>query len=94
MRSSTQLYVFGKTAGETTVYATDKAGRVVYAANVRVGLSVPQVATTLSCLFFMFALNSVMNGKILAFKRKRGRPPKNPQAAQQGGRREKTNLCL
>ena len=27
-------------------------------ANVRVGLSVPQVATTLSCLFFMFALNS------------------------------------
>jgi hypothetical protein len=29
-------------------------------ANVRVGLSVPQVATTLSCLFFMFALNSAM----------------------------------
>jgi hypothetical protein len=27
---------------------------------VRVGLSVPQVATTLSCLFFMFALNSFM----------------------------------
>ena len=29
-------------------------------ANVRVGLSVPQVATTLSCLFFMFGLNSAM----------------------------------
>ncbi len=29
-------------------------------ANVRVGLSVPQVATTLSCLFFMTALNLVM----------------------------------
>ncbi len=29
-------------------------------ANVRVGLSVPQVATTLSCLFFMTALNGVM----------------------------------
>jgi hypothetical protein len=29
-------------------------------ANVRVGLSVPQVATTLSCLFFMFALNGFM----------------------------------
>jgi hypothetical protein len=29
-------------------------------ANVRVGLSVPQVATTLSCLFFMFTLNSFM----------------------------------
>jgi hypothetical protein len=29
-------------------------------ANVRVGLSVPQVASTLSCLFFMTALNGVM----------------------------------
>ncbi|HJR75902.1 MAG TPA: cytochrome ubiquinol oxidase subunit I [Nitrospiraceae bacterium] len=29
-------------------------------ANVRVGLSVPQVATTLSCLFFMTALNTAM----------------------------------
>ncbi len=37
VRSSNQLYVFGKGRGETTVYATDKNGRVVYAANVRVG---------------------------------------------------------
>jgi len=37
VRSSTQLYVFGKARGETTVYATGKNGRVVYAANVRVG---------------------------------------------------------
>ncbi len=37
VRSSTQLYIFGKGSGETTVYATDKAGRMVYAANVRVG---------------------------------------------------------
>ncbi len=37
VRSSTQLYVFGKGSGETTVYATSKSGRVVYAANVRVG---------------------------------------------------------
>ena len=37
VRSSTQLYVFGKGTGETTVYATAKSGRVVYAANVRVG---------------------------------------------------------
>ena len=35
--SPTQIYVFGKAAGETTVYATDKAGRVVYSTNVRVG---------------------------------------------------------
>jgi pilus assembly protein CpaC len=37
VRSSTQLYVFGKSRGETTVYATSKSGRVIYAANVRVG---------------------------------------------------------
>ena len=37
VRSSTQLYVFGKARGETTVYATGKNGRTVYAANVRVG---------------------------------------------------------
>src|SRR6478609_5122565 len=43
VRSSTQLYVFGKTKGETTVYATDRGGRVVYAANVRVGTNVGSV---------------------------------------------------
>jgi pilus assembly protein CpaC len=37
VRSPSQLYVFGKSSGETTLYATDKSGRVVYAANVRVG---------------------------------------------------------
>ncbi len=37
VRSATQLYVFGKGRGETTVYATGKNGRTVYAANVRVG---------------------------------------------------------
>ena len=37
VRSSNQLYIFGKGKGETTVYATDRGGRVVYAANVRVG---------------------------------------------------------
>jgi pilus assembly protein CpaC len=43
VRSSSQLYIFGKTKGETTVYATDKSGRVVYAANVRVGTNVGSV---------------------------------------------------
>ena len=43
VRSSTQLYVFGKSAGETTVYATDKSGRVVYAANVRIGTNAGSV---------------------------------------------------
>jgi pilus assembly protein CpaC len=47
VRSSTQLYVFGKTSGETTVYATDKAGRTVYAANVRVGTNTGSVGEML-----------------------------------------------
>ena len=47
VRSSTQLYVFGKSSGETTIYATDKAGRTVYAANVRVGTNVGSVSEML-----------------------------------------------
>jgi pilus assembly protein CpaC len=47
VRSSTQLYVFGKGAGETTIYATSKGGRVVYAANVRVGNNLSSVGEML-----------------------------------------------
>lgn len=36
VRSATQLYVFAKTPGETSVYATDAAGKVVYSSVVRV----------------------------------------------------------
>src|SRR3954447_4855585 len=37
VRSANQIYIFGKTAGETTVFATDKGGRTIWSANVRVG---------------------------------------------------------
>jgi pilus assembly protein CpaC len=37
VRSANQIYIFGKSAGETTVFATDRSGRTVYSANVRVG---------------------------------------------------------
>lgn len=47
VRSPMQLYVFGKAAGETTVYATAKNGRVVYAANVRVGNNISSVGDML-----------------------------------------------
>lgn len=43
VRSSTQLYIFGKSRGETTVYASGRNGRVVYAANVRVGNNISSV---------------------------------------------------
>jgi pilus assembly protein CpaC len=48
VRSSTQLYVFGKGRGETTIYATGPNGRVVYAANVRVGNNISSVGEMLN----------------------------------------------
>ena len=43
VRSPNQIYIFGKAAGTTTVYATDRAGRVVYSANIRVGQNLGSV---------------------------------------------------
>lgn len=43
VRSSTQLYVFGKTPGETSVYATDSSGRVVYSVVTRVGNNIETI---------------------------------------------------
>jgi pilus assembly protein CpaC len=37
VKSPFQLYIFGKSKGETSVYATNKAGAVVFSTNVRVG---------------------------------------------------------
>lgn len=47
VRSPTQLWVFGKKAGETTVYATTKAGKVVYSSTVRVGNNFDSVQSML-----------------------------------------------
>jgi len=47
VRSPTQLYVFGKATGETTVYATNKAGAVVFSATVQVGANVSSVGDML-----------------------------------------------
>lgn len=47
VRSPTQLYIFGKTAGETTVYATAKSGGVVYSTTVRVGTNIESVGQML-----------------------------------------------
>ncbi|HEY0043235.1 MAG TPA: type II and III secretion system protein family protein [Allosphingosinicella sp.] len=43
VRSANQLYIFGKAGGETTVFATDKAGRTVYSANVQVGTNIGSI---------------------------------------------------
>ncbi len=47
VKSSRQLYILAKGPGETTVYATDAAGRTVYQATVRVGTNLDSVGQML-----------------------------------------------
>ena len=66
VRSPTQLYVFGKAAGETTLYATTKAGAVVYSATVRVGNNIDSVGQMLKLALPEAQITSTnMNGLIL-----------------------------
>ncbi|HEU0044057.1 type II and III secretion system protein family protein [Sphingomonas sp.] len=48
VRSPTQLYIFGKKTGETTISATARGGQVVYAATVRVGNNLDSIGTMLN----------------------------------------------
>lgn len=43
VKSTNQLYVFGKAGGETTVYASNAKGDVVWSANVRVGNNIDSI---------------------------------------------------
>ncbi len=43
VKSERQLYVFGKAGGETTVYASNAQGDIIWAANVRVGSNIDSV---------------------------------------------------
>ncbi len=43
IKSQRQLYVFGKTGGETTVYASNAAGQTIWSANVRVGSNIESI---------------------------------------------------
>ena len=66
VRSSTQLYVFGKAKGETTVYATDRSGRVVFSANIRVGNNLSSVDDLLRVAMPDAAIEATpMNGLVL-----------------------------
>jgi len=66
VNSANQIYIFGKAAGNTTVYATDRSGRVIYSANVRVGQNLGSVSQMLDLA--MPEANIVatpMNGMVL-----------------------------
>jgi pilus assembly protein CpaC len=43
IKAANQLYVFGKAGGETTVYASNSRGDVIWSANVRVGSNIDSV---------------------------------------------------
>lgn len=66
VRSSRQLYVFGKAPGETSVYATDASGRVVYSTVARVGNNIETIDQMLSLAMpeASIAANT-MNGLVL-----------------------------
>jgi len=43
VKSQRQLYLFGRSGGETTVYASNAAGEVIWSANVRVGSNIDSI---------------------------------------------------
>ncbi|WP_390586413.1 type II and III secretion system protein family protein [Erythrobacter sp. MTPC3] len=43
VKSQRQLYVFGKAGGETTIYASNARGDVIFSANIRVGSNIGSV---------------------------------------------------
>ena len=66
VRSPTQLYVFGKKIGETTIYATTRTGQVVYSTNVRVASNSASVDQMLRLALPDAAVETTpLNGAIL-----------------------------
>ena len=43
IKSQRQLYVFGRAGGETTIYASNARGEVIFSANIRVGNNIGSI---------------------------------------------------
>ena len=66
VRSSRQLYVFGKKPGETSIYATDASGRVVFSTVARVGNNIETIDQMLSLAMPDASISAnTMNGFVL-----------------------------
>ncbi len=66
VKSANQLYVFGKAGGETTVYASNAAGAVVWSANIRVGTNLDSIDQMLGLAMPEARVNvSTMNNTVL-----------------------------
>ncbi|MGI8944138.1 MAG: type II and III secretion system protein family protein [Qipengyuania sp.] len=48
VKSQSQLYVFGKSGGETTVYASNARGDIIWSANIRVGSNIGSIGQLLA----------------------------------------------
>ncbi len=66
VRSPTQLYIFGKKTGETTISATTKSGAVVYGSTVRVGNNLDSISQMLGLAMpEAHVVATPMNGLVL-----------------------------
>lgn len=66
VRSGRQLYIFGKKPGETSIYATDASGRVVYSTVARVGNNIETIDQMLSLAMPDASISAnTMNGFVL-----------------------------
>ncbi len=66
VRSPTQLYIFGKKTGETTISATTKSGAVVYGTTVRVGNNLDSISQMLGLAMpEAHVVATPMNGLVL-----------------------------
>jgi pilus assembly protein CpaC len=66
VKSPTELYVFGISGGETSLYATDRNGRTVYSAAVRVAQNIDQIKSMLNLTMPATAIEvTPLNGMVL-----------------------------
>lgn len=66
IRSARQLYIFGKAPGETSIYATDASGKVVYSTVARVGNNIETIDQMLSLAMPESNISAnTMNGFVL-----------------------------
>lgn len=66
IKSTNQLYVFGKQGGETTVYASDAKGTVIWSANVHVGTNIDSIDQMLALAMPEAKINvATMNNTVL-----------------------------
>lgn len=66
VRSASEIYIFGRAAGQTTVYATNKAGTVIYSANVNVGTNIDSIGELLNTAMPQAQIQATpMNGVVL-----------------------------